>query len=419
MSRESLSTPDPLTTLPPHAQDQHEESLRVVPASILVIDDDESLAQSYRRILTSAGFGTLAVADPEIALDLLRKGELFDVIVSDIVMPKMSGIALMSEVRSNNLDVPVVLITGNPDLDSAISAIQFGAFRYLVKPVAPDALVKVVREGVSQYRLARLKREALTLVAPHRQQLGDRASLEVHFERALARLWIAYQPIINLQPRGILGYEALVRSGESMLASPALLFDAAERLGCVDELGRRIRHLIASQIPEAPRECTFFVNIHATDLQDEHLFSPTAPLSGLAHRVVLEITEHASLDNVPNVEAQITKARGLGYHIAIDDLGAGYAGLGAFNRVQPDFVKLDMSLIRDIDKFKRKQSLVRSLLSVCSRELGIEVICEGVETEHERETLVELGATLMQGFLFGRPVATFSQASGEGGPNDS
>jgi EAL domain-containing protein (putative c-di-GMP-specific phosphodiesterase class I) len=77
-----------------------------------------------------------------------------------------------------------------------------------------------------------------------------------------------------------------------------------------------------------------------------------------------------------------------------------------------------MSLIHDIEKFKRKQSLVRSLLSVCNQELGIEVVCEGVETVAERDTLESLGASLMQGYLFGRPVAEFARAAFDGHAND-
>jgi EAL domain-containing protein (putative c-di-GMP-specific phosphodiesterase class I) len=419
MSENQLPTLETQVTVPPHEDEGQSTNLDHGPAAILVIDDDEALGQAYRRQLMGAGLGTLAVTQAEVALELLRKGELFDAIVSDIVMPNMDGIALMSEVRKYNLDVPIILSTGNPNLESAISAIQFGAFRYLTKPVESDVLVATVREAVSQHRLARLKREALVLLAPNRQQLGDRVSLEVHFERALKRLWIAYQPIIDLQARVLVGYEALVRSGESTLGSPALLFDAAERLGCIDELGRCIRRLVAGQIPQAPRACTFFVNIHATDLQDEHLTSPQAPLSEFASRVVLEVTDRFSLDHIPNVETSVSQLRGLGYRVALDDLGAGYAGLGSFSRLQPDFVKLDSSLIREIDMYKRQQSLVRSLLSVCNRELAIDVICEGVETEAERDTLEVLGAGLMQGYLFGRPVAEFARVAFEGRANDS
>lgn len=418
MYQDQMPHLDVPVTVPPNEDDVQTIRLDDGPAAVLVIDDDEALGQAYRRQLMTAGLGAYAVTRAEEALELVRKGELFDVIVSDIVMPTMDGVTLLGEVRKYNLDVPIILVTGNPNLETAVQAIQFGVFRYLTKPVAPDVLVKAVREAIPQHRLARLKREALMLLAPHRQQLGDRASLEVHFERALKRLWIAYQPVVNWQLKTVVGYEALVRSAESRLSSPALLFDAAERLGCIDELGRRIRRLIADQIPQAPQNCVFFVNIHATDLQDEHLANPQAPLSEHASRVVLEVTDRFSLDHIPDVESRTSRLRGLGYKVALDDLGVGYAGLGSFSRLHPDFVKLDMSLVRDIEKYKRKQSLVRSLLSVCNQELGIEVVCEGVETVAERDTLESLGATLMQGYLFGRPVTEFEPGVFDGYSND-
>ncbi len=131
-------------------------------------------------------------------------------------MPGTDGITMLREVRRYNLDVPVILITGNPSLMTAMSAVQYGGFRYLVKPVPPPDLVKAVHDAIKLHRLARLKREALTLLSYHREQLGDRASLEVHFTLALEKLWIAFQPIaVRWQNRELLGYEALVRSADA------------------------------------------------------------------------------------------------------------------------------------------------------------------------------------------------------------
>jgi EAL domain-containing protein (putative c-di-GMP-specific phosphodiesterase class I) len=98
----------------------------------------------------------------------------------------------------------------------------------------------------------------------------------------------------------------------------------------------------------------------------------------------------------------------LGYKLAIDDLGAGYAGLSSFAQLEPDIAKLDMSLIRDIDGSLQKQSIVKSMIDVCRNELGVAVVCEGVETLAERDTLGKLGSDTQQGYFFGRPVAGFS-----------
>jgi EAL domain-containing protein (putative c-di-GMP-specific phosphodiesterase class I) len=152
------------------------------------------------------------------------------------------------------------------------------------------------------------------------------------------------------------------------------------------------------------------VNVHPEDLGDIDLVSPGAPLSAIATRVVLEITERSSLDPIEGIHGRVAKLRELGYRIAVDDLGAGYAGLSCFTLLGPDVVKLDMSLIRDIDRSSRKRSVVRSMIDLSSRELGMFVICEGVETVDERDTLARLGADLFQGYLFARPNREFVEA---------
>jgi EAL domain-containing protein (putative c-di-GMP-specific phosphodiesterase class I) len=98
----------------------------------------------------------------------------------------------------------------------------------------------------------------------------------------------------------------------------------------------------------------------------------------------------------------LQKLRALGFQVAIDDLGEGYAGLTSLARVQPEFVKLDMSLVRGVDQLAANRRIVRSTLRLC-RELHANVIAEGVETNAERDALVGLGCDLLQGYLFARP----------------
>ena len=109
---------------------------------ILLVDDDTAVRVISTRILSKAGLVVEAVADGEAALDLLRRGRRFDVIVSDLVMPNMDGMELLRRVRELDLDVPVIVVTGQGTLESAIMAMEYGGFRYLQKPVenAPDSL---------------------------------------------------------------------------------------------------------------------------------------------------------------------------------------------------------------------------------------------------------------------------------------
>jgi EAL domain-containing protein (putative c-di-GMP-specific phosphodiesterase class I) len=199
----------------------------------------------------------------------------------------------------------------------------------------------------------------------------------------------------------IYGYEALVRTSEPRLPHPGVLFDVAERLDRVHELGRAVRSKAAEflslgGIPVA------FVNVHPQELADDALLLPDAPLSRHARSVVLEITERQSIDGVPDLHERIKALRALGYRLAIDDLGAGYAGLTSFTALEPDVVKLDMALIRGCDHEPMKQQLIRSMTALCG-ELGALVVAEGIETEAERHTVVGLGCDLLQGFLLGRP----------------
>jgi EAL domain-containing protein (putative c-di-GMP-specific phosphodiesterase class I) len=175
----------------------------------------------------------------------------------------------------------------------------------------------------------------------------------------------------------------------------------------VQELGQRVRDAIAETAALAPPGAVLCVNLHALDLTADHLYAPDAPLSRVAERVVLELTERAALYRVDHLPARISKLRELGYRIALDDLGASHAGLSSFRQLDPDIVKLDMSLIRDVDSSSAKASLIKSMITLCTQELGMRVVCEGVETERERDTLQSVGADLQQGYLFGMPARGF------------
>lgn len=373
--------------------------------SVLIVDDEVPLLRAYASVLRQAGYVVETAEDGDLARDLVAKRS-FDVIVSDITMPGMDGIALLRAVREFDLDVPVVLITGTPSIDTAARAVTHGAFRYLLKPVEPPDLRQVVAEAASLHRLARLKREMLSLAGITDKQLGDRASLEVGFERALGRIWMAFQPIVRSHNGAVFGYEALLRSDEPSLPTPNALFDAAERLGRVHELSRLARSQIARRLKDAPPGTVVFVNLHTLDLGDDALYSRSEPLSAVADRVVLEITERANFDAVVDVPQRVARLRELGYRIAVDDLGAGYAGLTAFAQLVPEVVKIDMSLVRDVSWDLVRQRLVGAVIEA-SRSLRMLTVAEGVESAEERDTLTALGVELQQGFLFAKPSPDF------------
>lgn len=381
------------------------------PNEILLVDDDQAVRKMMQKVLVKAGLNVLAVEKASEALQILKRGRRFEAIVTDLMMPEMDGMQLLRFVRQLDLDVPMIIVTGNPSLESAIMAMEYGGFRYLPKPVENQRLVEVVREAAMQHRVSLLKRKALEICEAGGWLLQDLDQLEERFEQALLRLWIAYQPIVVWPAQQVYGYEALVRSFDPDLPRPGMLFDAAERLGRVQDLGQRIRDAVAESAASAPSDALIFTNLHALDLTNDALYSSGSALAGVAGRVVLEITERASLHRIHDLKDRIRTLRGLGYRIAIDDLGAGYSGLSSFAQLEPEVAKLDMSLIRDIDGSSSKASLVKSMISVCTQDLGIRVVCEGVETVGERDTLAGVGADLYQGYLFAKPENTFRKTS--------
>jgi EAL domain-containing protein (putative c-di-GMP-specific phosphodiesterase class I) len=218
----------------------------------------------------------------------------------------------------------------------------------------------------------------------------------------MSKLWLAYQPIVAWPNQRVFAYEALLRSSEPDLSSAGKLLDAAERLGRVQELGERVRNSVAEELMAASPQTVACVNLHALDLTSPHLFDRAAPLSRVARQVVLEISERAGVYRVEDLAGKIGYLRDLGFRVALDDLG-GHVGLSTFRQLHPDLVKLDISLVRDVDSAPAKAHLIASMIQLCTRDLGMRVVCEGVETEGERDTLVQAGAELLQGYLFGHP----------------
>jgi EAL domain-containing protein (putative c-di-GMP-specific phosphodiesterase class I)/ActR/RegA family two-component response regulator len=372
---------------------------------VLVVDDDDVLVRSYARMLSADGYEVEVRLDGEAAVSAVRSSN-FDVVLSDIDMPRLGGLALLERIRAHDLDIPVVLITGSPSLETAMAAVEHGALRYLTKPVDGKNLRAVTADAVRLHRLARAKRSALDLAGGLDRLVGDRAGLISSFRSALDTLWIAYQPIVSWSRREVFGYEALLRSRETTLPHPGAIIDAAERLDRLHELGRSIR--AAAPVPSTalPPGVKLFVNLHTHDLLDEDLFDPDRPLARVAEHVVLEITERASLHHIRDVQSRIARLREMGYRIAVDDLGAGYAGLTSFAQLEPEVVKLDMSLVRNVHAQPTKQTLVRTMIAMC-HELGMQVVAEGIETPEEREAIAEAGCDLMQGYLFAKPGPAF------------
>lgn len=375
---------------------------------VLLVDDDPAVRNALRRVLEHRGYRVFPCGSGGEALEQLSSGA-FDAMVSDVRMPGMSGLKLLRAVREHDLDLPVILVTGNPDLASAAEAVEYGACQYLIKPVEADRLDEAVERAATVGRMARVKREYVEEYGSSTFRIGDKAGISATLERAFSSLWVAYQPIVRATDHDLFAYEALMRSDEPDLPTPQAVLKAAERVERLNELGSIMRGLTARDLPSVD-DAVFFVNLHPEDLSDDKLYEATAPLTPYAHRIVLEITERASLEHIRGLRDRVSRLRSLGFRIALDDLGAGYAGLTSFTTLEPEFVKLDMELIRGIHTNEMKRKIVRSMVELC-HDMGKCIIAEGVETAEEREVLVSLECDLLQGYLLARPGRGFPEVS--------
>ena len=368
--------------------------------NVLLVDDDDAVRNVLRRVLEHRGYRVFTCSSGAEALEQVAAGG-YDAMVSDVRMPGMSGLKLLRAVRDLDLDLPVILVTGNPDLASASEAVEYGAFKYLIKPIESDCLDEAVERAAAVGRMARVKREYVEEYGSSTFRVGDRAGISATLERALRSLWVAYQPIVHAKDGALFAHEALMRSDEPDLPNPQAVLKAAERLARLPDLGGAMRRLTALDLAAA-EQSIIFVNLHPEDLVDDALYETSSQLTPFAARVVLEITERASLEHIGNVRDRVARLRALGFRIALDDLGAGYAGLTSFAQLEPEFVKLDMALIRGIHQNDMKRKIVRSMVELC-HDMGKSIIAEGVEVLEERQALVDLGCDLLQGYLLGRP----------------
>ncbi|WP_220464151.1 MULTISPECIES: EAL domain-containing protein [unclassified Colwellia] len=215
----------------------------------------------------------------------------------------------------------------------------------------------------------------------------------------------AFQPIINIDAGKVVSYEVLLRGKNN--EPPGFIFDQVPtaRLMEFDQASRERAIKLASNLG---LECGLSLNFTPGSILFEggKYVENTVAVSqhhGIdAKKLIIEITEGEAIISSSELWNALNKLRRIGATIAIDDFGAGYAGLNLLADVQPDLIKLDMYLLRNIDKNGPRQSIVRAISDVCL-DLGIDVLAEGVETEEEFDFLNKLGVSLYQGYLFSKP----------------
>ena len=230
-----------------------------------------------------------------------------------------------------------------------------------------------------------------------------------------------FEPIVRLPERNIVGYEALSRGPMgSGLETPLALFAVAERCGLEYELDSLCRRQALRNAAGLSPNQKLFLNILPNSIHDPEFAGARVreSLAGLGlspQNLVLEVSERQAISNYPIFREAIDHFSSLGFEIALDDTGAGFASLEAALELNPQYLKIDMSLVRGIEGNPQKQEVLRGLQKLAEK-MSSTVIAEGIETEAEYEALLALGIDCGQGFLFGRggPILRTAPAPDQG-----
>ena len=222
------------------------------------------------------------------------------------------------------------------------------------------------------------------------------------------QITMLFQPIYDFKKGTVLAWEALARGPRgSEFESPSMLFDFAEQTGQLFVLEQACRARALETVGDLAQGQKLFLNIHPRAVVDP-TFAPGRTLDLIqAHgltpdNVVFEITERHSIKDFTSFHKTLDHYRSQGFRIAVDDAGTGYSGLSTIATLKPDYIKVDMSLVRDIDRDPVRRALMETMVTLANR-IGSEIIAEGIETRNEAGALMEIGVHHGQGYFLSRP----------------
>jgi EAL domain-containing protein (putative c-di-GMP-specific phosphodiesterase class I)/CheY-like chemotaxis protein len=376
---------------------------------VLVVDDDPSIRALFEFALTDAGLDVCTAADGAEARAALA-AQPVSLVMLDCQLPDCDGLDLLVELRAlpEWSTLPIILVTGQSDIETRVRGFERGATDYVVKPPDLDELVARVH-GHLRARSTWLEVVAQSLQpertvveplvhprVPHTaQQLSQSEITDLIAQR---RFRAVFQPVVDLERGAVVGYEALTRFAGDL--APDAVFERAWQFGLGLPLERATLDHILSAATGLPRQPWLSVNVSVRFL-----------MAGLdlgwlrrdsRRLLVLELTEHDRVDDYGALARVFAELPPEVIRLAVDDTGSGYATLGHILMLHPTFVKLDATWVRGVDTDPTRQALVASLATFAQR-VGCTLIAEGLETADEVAAVRACGVPLGQGFHLGRP----------------
>lgn len=382
-------------------------------ATVVIVDDSSINVMLLEHHLASMGVSRIHVVnDAREAVDTCLEVRP-DVLLLDLHMPHRDGIAVLEELHARlprGDFLPVLMLTADVSSESREAALNAGANDFLTKPFDRIEVLQRVRNLVEMralYEGVRHQNRDLQERLDH--ELAQRRTAAAELERMAQRvadvlangaLSVVFQPIVELDTGTVVAREALARFDAEPRRSPDQWFAEASLVGQGRQLELAAVATALGRLDELPTGQRISLNVSPETLATAEFTDLIGGVDG--QRLIVELTESTKVDDYAAVLESIDVLRAGGVQIAVDDAGAGYAGLQHIVRLRPDVIKLDRSMIHGIDRDPVRRALATSIVSF-GRDTGSTIVAEGIEEAAELETLCELGVTWGQGYLLGRP----------------
>jgi EAL domain-containing protein (putative c-di-GMP-specific phosphodiesterase class I)/CheY-like chemotaxis protein len=379
-----------------------------VPVRVLIADDQQSAAAGMTAALDSGdGFELVGVAASAARAAELAEAEHPDVA---LVSARVTGGGddAVRAILTASPETRVLAHSGHTDHSEVVAMLRAGAGGFLVRDAPPRKLMAALRAAadgdtifdgtVNGAVLRELMDQVHAANRGHEAMITKRARIRSVLERE--EFDIVFQPIVALDSRDIVGYEALSRFSAEPHRGPDEWFAEAHEVGLGPELELAAIRLACERSRDLPEGMFMAVNVSPVTTERPELLALLAGCK--VDEVVLEVTEHARVEDYRRFRVAIARVRELGARLAVDDAGAGFSSLRHILELDAELIKLDGSLTRHLEDDPRRRSLASALIEF-GRESGASVLAEHIESELQLIELRRLGVTYGQGYHLGRP----------------
>ena len=360
---------------------------------ILIVEDDEKVSAFVKTLLQDHEFGVDIASTGKEALEKVKHHP--DLILLDRGLPDMDGLEVCRWLRDDSRfrRIPIIILSGRDSSEDKIEGLYIGGDDYITKPFLAEELVARIEVVLRRIQFAeQLKDDKEVLIGELKKIISE--ELITPF----------FQPIFSLKDYQPIGFEVLTRPPKTgLLNNPEFLFKVALSCGMYVDLEMLSWRKAFAQWKNSGRNEKVFLNCNPYLIESDRFDGDILKGQGIDFdRVVLELTERVAIQNYGSLLEKIDKFKRDGLKVAIDDVGCGFASLNTVAEVKPDFIKIDMPLIRSIHKDPLKQDIVRAIVYFSQRSKMV-TIAEGIEEEAELKKVLELGVEAGQGYLLARP----------------